>query len=102
MLTVRLFLYGEKQLEIEKVGALAQAKRNFDAKMRLSLVGREDITWWLKEVKSSCKPILDQREDFVLYSDASSEGWGAHIGQEATGGRWSEQDSTFHINALGL
>ena len=40
--------------------------------------------------------------DVVLFTDASEQGWGAHIGQTMTGGRWTQFESCSHINVLEL
>ena len=91
-----------KQLEIEKVQTLNGAKGNFDAKMTLSERAVEDILWWVKNSSASGKMILRPKEDLVLYTDASNEGWGGHVGGRATGGRWSDSEKQEHINVLEL
>ena len=91
-----------KQLEIEKVQALAQARGNFDAKMVVSEKAKEDILWWISNVKSSGKEILETDPEIVLFTDASNEGWGAHVEDTATGGRWSDDEKPSHINVLEL
>ena len=37
-----------------------------------------------------------------LFTDASNEGWGAHLEQSSTRGLWSEQEKRLHINYLYL
>ena len=37
-----------------------------------------------------------------LFTDASNEGWGAHLEQSCTQGLWSEQEKRLHINVLEL
>ena len=37
-----------------------------------------------------------------LFTDASNEGWGAHLDQVSTKGLWSEQEKRLHINFLEL
>ena len=46
--------------------------------------------------------ILRPKEYLVLYTDASNEGWGGHVGGRATGGRWSDSEKEEHINVLEL
>ena len=76
-----------KRLELEKIGALAQSKGNFDAKMVLSPEAREEISWWLDNIDKSGKPVSRGDPDVVLFTDASNQGWGAHMGQRTAGGR---------------
>ena len=37
-----------------------------------------------------------------LFTDASNEGWGAHLEQSSSQGLWSEQEKRLHINVLEL
>ena len=37
-----------------------------------------------------------------LFTDASNEGWGAHLDQSSTKGLWSDQEKRLHINILEL
>ena len=40
--------------------------------------------------------------DMVIYTDASTQGWGAQCNGILTGGRWTPQESRNHINVLEL
>ena len=99
------FTYGDahvKFLEMDKIKALSQSKGNFDAPMRLSHKAQEEVLWWMENIESSGKDILEKQEDIVMYADASNDGWGAHVGPKATGGRWSREEQEDHINVLEL
>ena len=37
-----------------------------------------------------------------LFTDASNEGWGAHLDQSSTKGLWSDREKRLHINVLEL
>ena len=37
-----------------------------------------------------------------LFTDASNEGWGAHLDQSSTKSLWSDRDKRLHINILEL
>ena len=37
-----------------------------------------------------------------LFTDASNEGWGAHLDQSSTKGLWSDREKSLHINVLEL
>ena len=43
-----------------------------------------------------------QRPQYPTLSDASNEGWGAHLEQNSTQGLWSPQEKGLHINVLEL
>jgi len=62
-----------------------------------------DLQWWAQE--SNLLAGQDLREaspDFLLYTDASTEGWGGSLLHHTTGGLWSEEESASHINLLEL
>ena len=46
--------------------------------------------------------IIPLKMDSVIFSDASKIGWGAHLLEISTGGRWKELESLNHINYLEL
>ena len=91
-----------KALEMDKIRALKHARGNFDDFMAISKEGKEDILWWLHNVRSSGRHIRIINPDCTLFTDASEEGWGAHVGDQATGGRWAQEEAQDHINVLEL
>ena len=38
----------------------------------------------------------------LIFTDASNAGWGAHSGQDSTGGLWSHLEKHLHINLLEM
>ncbi|CAL8074233.1 unnamed protein product [Orchesella dallaii] len=46
--------------------------------------------------------IRNDSYDFILFTDASLTGWGAHCGNTKTHGFWSEEQTKCHINELEL
>ena len=99
------FSYRDKHwkfLKVEKVAALAKAKGDFDQKMMLSLVARQEIDWWIRNVGSSGRRVRQGKPDRVLFTDTSNEDWGAHVRELATGGRWLKEELEEHINVLEL
>ena len=99
------FNYGAvhlKELEMDKIQALNKACGDFDSKMVPSLEGMEDVHWWLQNVENSGRDIRQGDPDIVIFTDASNDGWGAHVGETTAGGRWSEIEGRDHINVLEL
>ena len=90
-----------KQLELEKNQALLAHKGNFEGSMTLSAQAKCDITWWLGHLQLERKVRLDPPER-KLFTDASNEGMGAHMGDLRAGGRWSPEEKASHINVLEL
>ena len=91
-----------KCLEKDKNDALVISKGNFNTRMFISDKGKLDILWWMDNIRNSAKTVYLSDPDFDLYVDASEHGWGAHVGECETGGRWNNEESQSHINVLEL
>ena len=99
-------LYGPlfyRQLENDKTVALKQSCGNFDGKMSVSNVAKQDLDWWITHVQSTAKSILTAEPKEVMYTDASSTiGWGAVLNGKRCSGAWSHEEKQDHINCLEL
>ena len=91
-----------KSLEIDKIQALKQSKGNFDKSMLISQEGKYDILWWLQNIHISKKDVSLTQVDFEIYTDASELGWGACSSMQTAGGRWTDSENSWHINALEI
>ena len=61
------------------------------------------LLWWLKEDNVlSGQPLHPLRHTVQIFTDASNEGWGAHLGDYTARGGWSVPESRLHINFLEL
>ena len=61
------------------------------------------LDWWLDEGNVLWGQFLHPLQHALqVFTDASSEGWGAHLGESTTRGVWSEPEGTLHINYLEL
>ena len=61
------------------------------------------LPWWQEQLLKWNGKLLKQKPDQVtISSDASLSGWGAVCKGTRTGGAWSEQEQTMHINCLEL
>ena len=70
------FRYAEghsKALEMNKIAGLILVAGNYDARMCLTEEGKQDIDWWLENVRNSGKSIRELDPEIVIYTDASSE-----------------------------
>lgn len=91
-----------RRLEQEKTYALTHHKGNFDAKMVISDKAKEDIRWWLGQERYIPRKFALPHPSLNIYSDASNIGWGAHDGNQSTGGQWDKVEASNHINWLEL
>ena len=92
-----------KFLEIDKIRALKfSGQKQFEGFMRVSKASDLDLQWWLQNIENQKRFIRISPPEITLSCDASNQGWGACLGDSSTGGRWSLDEETSHINALEL
>ena len=63
-----------------------------------------DLEWWIGLKKAPLGALVHHPDPTItVHSDASNKGWGAVLnGQSQTGGLWSPEEATHHINYLEL
>ena len=75
---------------------------------RQVLIPREEVIvphlkWWLLEENITVgMPLTDFKADANLFTDASKEGWGAHLHNMEVAGKWDSQTAKLHINLLEM
>ena len=61
------------------------------------------LDWWQNPANMMKGADLHPKDHSIqLFTDASNEGWGAHLDQRSTKGLWSDQEKRLHINVLEL
>ena len=61
------------------------------------------LDWWQNPANVMKGSDLHPKDHSIqLFTDASNEGWGAHLEQSSTQGLWSHQEKGLHINILEL
>ena len=61
------------------------------------------LRWWLEESNVlPGQPLHPLQHALQIFTDASKEGWGAHLNERTARGTWSLQESKLHINHLEL
>ena len=59
--------------------------------------------WWLSEDNVlTGQPLHPIKHALQIFTDASKEGWGAHLNEHTARGSWSLPESKLHINYLEL
>ena len=59
------------------------------------------LQWWLKESNVlQGQPLHPIKHALQIFTDASKEGWGAHLNELTARGSWSVPESKLHINYL--
>ena len=61
------------------------------------------LQWWLQEDNVlTGQPLHPLQHALQIFTDASKEGWGAHLNEHIARGSWSLLESKLHINYLEL
>ena len=61
------------------------------------------LQWWLQEDNVlTGQPLLPIKHALQIFTEASKEGWGAHLNERTARGSWSLPESKLHINYLEL
>ena len=61
------------------------------------------LQWWLEEDNVLLgQPLHPVKHALQIFTDASKEGWGAHLNEFTARGSWSAPESNLHINYLEL
>ena len=61
------------------------------------------LDWWQNPSNVMTGADLHPKDHSIqLFTDASNEGWGAHLDQNSTKGLWSDREKRLHINVLEL
>lgn len=91
-----------RSLEHDKCLALTANKGDYSADMQISKLSIATLQWWVDNAHTVKRPILHDNPHVTIQSDASNLGWGAVLGEQKTGGRWTTLEATYHINVLEL
>ena len=91
-----------RHLECDKPLALTQANWDFDLPMTLSVEAKQELSWWVSSAPHSYNVVSHGQPEVTLTTDASLVGWGCMLGETRTGGSWSPDEKSKHINYLEL
>ena len=62
-----------------------------------------DLVWWMNPENLEVGiPLMSPTPDILMFSDASLQGWGAHLEELQVAGLWSPEEASQHINGLEL
>ena len=91
-----------KEFERLRFLSLAKNNNNFDALIELPDNLQLVFNWWRLNITAARNPIRELKYSCVIFSDASTSGWGAYCNGQKTHGFWSEDELMLHINQLEL
>ena len=72
----------------------------FNTNLRLTKEAKADLMWWssLDRKIPWQSPLYPKLPSMTIESDTSNMGWKARQGEHQTGGRWSAEEASHHIN----
>ena len=70
--------------------------------MTLSDTSKSDLNWWITHTHTTFNWVSHGSPSVTIYSDASLTGWGGVMDGMSTGGLFSEEEQTNHINCLEI
>ncbi|KAJ1202338.1 hypothetical protein NDU88_006138 [Pleurodeles waltl] len=81
----------------------SQHKGDLEGAVKISRDAAVDLKWWIAGNNlSQGKPFAQSPPVATVITDASTLGWGAHLGDLEIKGLWSPEEQMFHINLLEL
>ena len=89
-------------LEREKIKALKNVQGNFECFMIITKEMKQELSWWIENVHKQIRIITRGNPEITIKTDASLTGWGATLDGLETGGHWTYEERTNHINYLEL
>ena len=83
--------------------ALGQGNQDYEVQCGLSLPAKIELEWWITHLSRwNGRSIIKHKPTMSVETDASLRGWGAICRDVQTGGPWSIQEQSWHINCLEL
>ncbi|KAJ1124818.1 hypothetical protein NDU88_003267 [Pleurodeles waltl] len=81
----------------------SQHRGDLEGSVRISRDAATDLKWWIADDNlSRGRPFTQPPPVTTVITDASTLGWGAHLGDLEIKGLWSPEEQMFHINLLEL
>ncbi|KAJ1168845.1 hypothetical protein NDU88_000758 [Pleurodeles waltl] len=81
----------------------SQHRGDLEGTVKISRDAAVDLKWWIVSNNlSQGKPFQQSPPVATVITDASTLGWGAHLGDLEIKGLWSPEEQIFHINLLEL
>jgi hypothetical protein len=95
-----------RALDTLKTEALRTNKGSFAAKVQIPSHVLNDLQWWVDNIEHIRRPLFSHGTPcYIVQTDASTLGWGAHLQGKRTGGgegQWTEEEAKAHINCLEM
>ena len=87
-----------RSLGMKKTMALQGTRGNYDQSMTLSSSEKHDLNWWVNNVETAYNVVSHGEPALTMTTDASKTGWGCSLHEVPTGGHWTPEEASEHIN----
>ena len=94
-----------RDVERDKIRALAINAGDYDGHMCLSESAKEELRLWLGNVMHAYRRICHAMISYVFQTDASNSGWGITCTTDVSlesQGLWTQEQGSLHINVREL
>ena len=92
-----------RQLQADLQRALHSSNQDYSTLVRLSPTAREELEWWNTHLTNwNGRSLIAKKHNVTVETDASLMGWGAVCRGTKTGGPWSREEQSLHINCLEM
>ena len=92
-----------RHMQMKLTQVLSMSNQSYETPITLSEECKEELLWWDGHMgRWNGRSLLKQEIHMTIDSDASKMGWGASCSNLRTGGPWSSQEKSMHINCLEL
>ena len=94
-----------RNLERDKVKALARNNGNYRALMRLFEAAKQELQWWTTHVMHASRRLRHPVISYIFQTDASDLGWGVTCTTNPklqSQGLWTSEQCNLHINVREL
>ena len=98
-------MYGpihHRSLDMNKAMALQGTRGNYDQRMTLSSSVKHDLHWWVNNVETAYNVVSQWEPALTMTTDASKTGLGCSLHEAPTGGQWTPEEASEHINFLEI
>ena len=87
-----------RHIEQNKQHGLKHTKGNNEGYAKITKESLSGLTWWKDNLPNMQQKLNHEPPTVTLYSDTSNLCWGVYMRDQNTGGNWSVNEVTYHIN----
>ena len=91
-----------RSLGMSKTMALQDTRGNYDQPMTFSSIAKQDLHWWVNNVEAGYNVVSHGEPALTMTTDASKRGLGCFLHEAPTGGQWTPEEASEHVNLLEI